>query len=101
MFFLGPIEIGEIQNSNQDDEKKLFSKQKIEYNLRNYFPSTYIYVHSTLIIIIGLIEIALQILLIAFSGYYYFIGSGIWAGIILVFLGANSIFLCKCIFIQV
>ncbi|CAF0818143.1 unnamed protein product [Brachionus calyciflorus] len=74
-------------------DKSFFSKEKIEKNLNDNFPRTYIYVHSITLAIIGIIEIVLQIILISFNIDLSYISNGIWAGLFLIVLGILSILL--------
>ena len=75
-----------------------FENQKREFTIRTFsenYPTKFALFYSFLTIVIGLAEIALQIFSILYQGAFYYIGSGIWAGIYCVLLGLLALSLIK------
>lgn len=63
--------------------------------LKENFPLTYVLIHSTCLILIGLACIGLQIAMIIGKSGLYYVGGGIWAGVVCVGLGAFCLLLTK------
>ena len=73
-------------------------RQQREYiikRLEENYPVKYAIVHSTVLIIFGIVSIVLQILLIVGNGYMYDVGAGIIAGVIYIGLACLPLALSK------
>ncbi|CAF0821502.1 unnamed protein product [Brachionus calyciflorus] len=76
-------------------EMRQQQKEYIQKRIQENFPSKFSVIYGVCMIIIGLAEIALQIVLIFFKGALYFVGHGIWGGSFCLLLALAAILLVK------
>lgn len=67
----------------------------IERRLVQNMPTKLVLAASIALIVIGLVELALQIVLIAESGPLYYIAHGIWGALVTFSFSAMCLILCK------
>lgn len=72
---------------------KLLEKKRLSEQLNKCFPSVYVVGHSVSLILNSIIQIALQIALMATNGALWYVASGIWGGVYFLFTGAFGIYL--------
>ena len=66
----------------------------IERRLVQNMPTKLVLAASIVLIVIGLVELALQIVLIVESGPLYYIAHGIWGALVTFFFAAMCLILC-------
>ena len=70
-------------------------REFINRRLKENFPTKYVLLHSVSLILIGLAAIGLQIALIVLRSTNYYVGQGIWAGLVCILLAGLSLLLIK------
>ena len=74
---------------------KLLEKKQLAEQLNFCFPSVYVIGHSICLILNSIIQIALQIALMATNGAIAYVASGIWGGVYFLITGVFGIYLGK------
>jgi len=72
---------------------KLLEKKRLTEQLNKCFPSMYVLSHSVCLLLLSIIQIALQIALMCTNGALWYVASGIWGGVYFVIVAAYGIFL--------
>ena len=68
------------QQINYRRQMRQQQMQFVEKQLKENFPKAYVLAHSILLAMICVVEIVLQIVIIAQNGSLYYIANGIWGG---------------------
>lgn len=74
---------------------KLLERKRLTEQLNKCFPTIFVLGHSICLILNSIIQIALQIALLATNGAIGYVASGIWGGIYFLITGAFGIYLGK------
>ena len=67
----------------------------IEKRLKENYPTKFVIIYSAIMILISIVEIALQIVLITNNGGLYYVGHGIWGGVLVLALPIIALLLSK------
>jgi hypothetical protein len=81
------------QTKSQTLTWNLFQKRRLVEQLRKCFPANYVLTHAICLIVLNLVQIGLQIALMATNGALWFVAAGIWAGVYFVVTGVLTIIL--------
>lgn len=76
-------------------EIKLLHRHYVQHRLNKCFPIYFVIAFALAIFLAGLTELILQIVLIVNSGPLYFVGHGIWGGVISFIYGFMCLVLSK------
>ena len=71
----------------------VWQKNRLTEQLRRCFPFVYVLSHCSWIILNSIIQIALQIALMATNGALWWVGAGIWAGVYFIILALLTLLL--------
>ena len=82
------------QNSNEDSSRWLYlQKENITIQLNKCFPFLYVITHGLALIVHSVIQIGLQLPLLADNGALNYVAQGIWGGLYFLITGIFTILL--------
>lgn len=70
-----------VSNSTKVDKWSMFQRDRLNHQLNKCFPYVYVLTHIYCLILNSVVQIGLQIALMATNGALWFVGAGIWAGV--------------------